>query len=61
MQKWKTWEEKTLTNISKMLRQVERNLEQEDVEVCVSRDGAFIDGNHESIQLLMPEKVAKNY
>ena len=59
MQKWKTWEEKTSTNISKMLRQVERNLEKEDVQVCASRDGAFINGNHESIQL-MPEKVTKN-
>ena len=46
MQKWKIWEEKTLTNISKMLRQVEINLEKEDVQVCASRDGAFIDGNH---------------
>ena len=43
-----------------MLRQVERNLEQEDVQVCASRDGAFTDGNHESIQL-MPEKVKKIY
>ena len=49
MQKWKIWEEKTLTNISKMLRQVEINLEQEDVQVCASRDGAVIDGNHGSI------------
>ena len=53
MQKWKTWEEKTLGNISKTLCQVERHLEKEDVQVCASRDGAFIDGNHESIQLVI--------
>ena len=52
MQKLKTWEEKTLRTISKTLCQVERHLEKEDVQVCASRDGGFIDGNHESIQFL---------
>lgn len=61
MQKWKTREEKTLRNISKMLRQVERNLEQDDVQVCANRYGAFIDANHENILLMkINRKLSKS-
>lgn len=41
-----------------MLRQVERNLEQDDVQVCANRYGAFIDANHENILLM---KINRNY
>ena len=52
MQKWKTWEEKTLRNSRKMLSQVERNPEPEDVQAYANRDGPLIDANHKSILLL---------
>ena len=42
MQKWKTWEEKTLRNIRKMLSHEERNLEQKDVQACANKDGALL-------------------
>ena len=42
MLKLKTWEEKTLRKIRKMPSQVERNLEQEDVQASANKDAALI-------------------
>ena len=42
MHKWKTWEEETLRNIRKMLTQVERTLEEEDLQACGNKDGALL-------------------